>query len=196
MSKHKKSQKPRRNYQGARTLSQVADAANYFLDEAERCSRSEPVMGFAAMTTALACVIAIGEALVGQPRSQDHACINAFCKKMTSLDWLLSSPTNQAQQQSPADILWNVRNALAHALSLPSNVVLVPTKASYADYSAKFEIGIVPSLFVEAVRKTIKEVISQQPTITFDPTRVHKPLQIDRSPVKVDSLPSSGSMPA
>ena len=197
MSKHKKSKKSpsRSNNQRVRTVSQVAEAAENFLNEAERCSRSDPVMGFAAMSTAFACVIAIGESLVGQPRAKDHACINAFCRKMSSFDWLLTSQNNQSQQQIPAEILWNVRNALVHALSLPSNVVLVPTKESFADYSSKFEIGIVPNLFVQVVRKTVQEVISQQPAITFDPTRVHKPLQIDRSPVKVDTLPSSGSMP-
>jgi len=63
-------------------------------------------------------------------------------------------------------ILWRVRNALIHALSLPRNVRLVPTPADYA--GADVEYGITPDLFVRSVEETIKHIIAQQPQTVLD----------------------------
>lgn len=185
------------------SLSQVSDAAEKFLEEAERCSSvdpegQKPVMGFAAMTTAFACILAIGEALVGHNNVRDFRCIEEFCKFMNNNEWLLHKP-DQPLTLQPNEILYEIRNALAHALSLPKTVALVPTKEiCYSKYCATYQIGIVPSLFVNAVREATHEIIRNHPTKGFDLSVVagKRRLLIERSPVKVDPMISGGSVPS
>lgn len=203
------------------TLVDAKQSADLYLDEAEQCasgssksstflrvvskllpakvlsgvfptSRTPKILGFAAMSLSLACVVSIGEALVGRKKPPGAECIKAFCKEMQVFDWLLW-PKGQTRQQTPADLLYRVRNALIHALSLPDTVCLVPTREIYyATYSARFEIGIVPSLFVTAVKKTIEDIAKRRPQLGFDLSSSDE----CRSPVKVDPSPTSGSLPS
>jgi hypothetical protein len=168
--------------QPTKTLIDAKKSADLYLEEAKLCATCIPrVLGFAAMSLTLACVVSIGEALTGKARDSDENCITAFCGKLVTCDWLLSHQ-GQVSNQSPAQILSRVRNALVHALSLPNDVCLVPTpEAFYSAYSPQYSVGIVPSLFVGAVQRTIDDIVQQQPLLTFD--RLSS--QQSRSPVSI-----------
>ncbi len=173
-----------------KSILEVKNSAELYLDEAERCANSTPkVLGFAAMTTALSCVVAIGEALIGETGQSDEKCIRAFCQKMTDHEWFLTSvgKTNLADMPKT---LTDVRNALVHALSLPNDVCLVPVREKYqATQDTKRPTGIVPSLFVRSVRSTIENIAKEQPDFQFDPLASQK----KRSIVQVTSSGSSAS---
>ena len=180
------------NINSTQTLTDAKNSADLYLEEAELCANHTPkVLGFAAMSLTLACVVSVGEALTGQVCPSDESCIRTFCAKMVSFDWLLS-PSERTTNPDPASALYGVRNALAHALSLPNDICLVPRpEIYYATYSTRYSTGIVPSLFVDAVRRTLDDIVQQYPQTTFDRLSSKR----SRSPVKVDQPPSGGSIP-
>ena len=147
-----------------RNISDVRESAHLFLDEADICANHSPkVLGFAAMTTTLSCVIAFGEALIGRANIKEN--MKAFCSNMTNYDWLL----NDQGQTKAYDVLTDVRNGLSHVLSLPGKVWLVRTKEDFkATGEHKDQIGIVPSLFVRSVRETIDNIVQKSPGLVFD----------------------------
>jgi len=170
---------------------EVRQSADLYLQEADLCANHSPkVLGFAAMTTAMSCVVAFGQALLGEPKPPDEKCISAFCEKMSNFDWLLTAQ-GQVPNRNPADILTAVRNALVHALSLPNDVCLVPAPERFkATEDTGRLIGIVPSLFVQSVRETLDNIEIAQPKFDFDLLADQK----KRSPVQVTTNGSSASI--
>ena len=166
-----------------RSISEVKNSSDLYLQEAELCANHSPVLGFAAMTMALSCVVAFGEALLGKARAPAEDCIKEFYKKMNSNDWLLDPQGHS----SPYEILTGVRNALFHVLSLPNHVCFVRVREDFrATEVNKSRIGIVPSLFVRSVRETIANIISANPGLCFDLLSDIK----KRSPVSVTTIGS------
>lgn len=152
----------------SRSISEVRNSADLYLQEADLCANNSPVLGFAAMTMTLSCVVAIGEALFGKARAPDEKCIAAFCKMMTNNEWLLHAQ-GQNTNESPSQILTSVRNALFHALSLPNHVCLVPSPENFKAFErTNVRIGIVPSLFVRSVKETIDNIVKTKPRFDFD----------------------------
>jgi hypothetical protein len=176
-------------------VAKLKNAGEILLAEAKRCSLSRPRMGVTAMTTAFAVVMALGEILALEKQSEsltnkqkptDYQCIEAFCNESMTYDWL----GNQNEiKQNLVKLLYNVRNSLAHALSLPDNVVLIPTKKHYSHY-AKSKIGIVPGLFVEAISQRSGEIFSKWSTSTIYQSN---PSNVGRSTFMVDEW--SGTTP-
>jgi hypothetical protein len=147
-----------------RNISEVRASAYLLLDEANICANHSPkVLGFAAMMTTLSCVIAFGEALIGKANIEKS--IEAFCGKMTNYDWLL----NAREQRNSVEVLTSIRNGLAHVLSIPNNICLIPTTEDFEVAAAhKGKIGIVPSLLVHSVQETIDNIEKTCPNLNFD----------------------------
>ena len=172
---------------------ELKSAAEIFLLEAEQCSKyylekRGGVMGLATMTTAFAVVITIGEILIIEKLIENHApierprdcqCIKAFFDENMNSEWLVQ---HKEPKQSPVKVLTKVRNKLTHALSLPEGVVLLPTKEHYLDYPDG-SIGIVPSLFVEAIRERIDGIFSKWSTST---SIVYNTSKGEHSPIIID----------
>jgi hypothetical protein len=175
-------------------VSELKEAAEKFLVEAEQCSKyhlekDEGVMGLATMTTAFAIVITIGETLVIQnlienhdtiKRPRDFQCIEAFCDEKMNSGWFVQ---DKEPKQGTLELLTRVRNDLTHKLSLPRGVVLLPTKDQYPIYP-KGTIGIVPSLFVEAIKERTARIFSEWSTPTIS---IFNPSKAEFSPIMINS---------
>ena len=176
------------------TIADAEEAVKVYLEEAEYCADHEyypgRVLGFAAMTVALSCVVTMGEALIGRSRPTVCECIEAFCREMTVQDWLVTAPDSNSDD--PAQILKRVRNALIHALSLPDDVGLLRDPEDFSVYRSRIKVGIVPRLFVQAVRDTMQSIVTKYPNLEFDTSSTAK----GRSLAEVDTYSSSGSMPS
>jgi hypothetical protein len=176
-------------------IQKLKNAADLLLIEARRCSISRPRMGVPAMVTAFTVVLAMGEILFQEnsissstsstssqpriPKPSDREYIEAFCSGGMTYEWLVDK---NDIKQNPIDILTNVRNGLSHVLSLPNNVVLIPSKKNHSNYP-KEAIGIVPRLFVKAIQKRSDEIFSQlnKPKIILS-----NPHNVDRSFIQTD----------
>lgn len=166
----------------SRNLSDVSKSINRYIYEARACARHSPdVLGLAAMTTTLSCVVAVGEALIGRTRPSDKDCIEAFCDKITDYSWLLLR-NGTATQHITKNVLPRLRNALIHALSLPDDVCLVPSKAEYTtELMQSFSHAVIPLGFVEAIANTINTLLTQGVSPVFDTQSAKK----QRSPVEI-----------
>jgi hypothetical protein len=175
--------------------SELKSATEQFLIEAEQCSKyylekRGGVMGLATMTTAFAVVVTIGEILVVEKliekhesrieRPSDFKCIEAFCDESMNSEWLVQ---HKEPKQRPVEVLTEVRNKLTHALALPKGVVLLPTKEHYLNYP-EGKIGIVPSLFVEAIRERVGRIFSKWSTST---SVVHNTSKGEHLPIIIDN---------
>jgi hypothetical protein len=185
-------------------VSELKEAAVNLLKEAERCCKndpeeSKPVMGLAAMTTAFAVVLALGEILAREKKKEYYNetetpivlnCIVNFFQGKTTHLWLVYQ--NEQQQNTP-EVLCEVRNSLAHSLLLPKNVVLLIKKEDYNNSSEMYPapIGIVPSLFVEAVRQRTEEIFNKWSTSSR--INIYVPLKAERGPSIVSTINSSTS---
>lgn len=183
----------------SKTLSNFSQTIDMYLDEADWCanhtykSDTDAVLGLAAMTLSLACVVSVGEALFREIKGPNDISIKssiaAFCNEMNNNDWFLS-PEGKPSKQKLAETLTNIRNALIHGLSLPNGVCLVPKAEDYYDHhSINYEIGIEPRRFVAEVKKTINELIRRRPSLPFDDLLKEK----SRAPVKIDMTASVSS---
>lgn len=181
------------------TFAEAKAAAEDYLSEAEWCADGIParagksqVLGFAAMSLALACVVAFGDALIGckSKRPSDAQCIKQFCTHMDYHRWLLQRAAQPGGRTSE-QLLIDVRNALIHALSLPQGVCLAPDLQAYdATPQGEFPTAIVPGLFVKAVKATITEIAGQHANQPFEPW-CSKGTQ--RSLVRIDSSTSAST---
>jgi hypothetical protein len=180
-------------------VEKLKHAVEILLGEAQRCSLIDQSMGIPAMITAFAVVMALGESLalenfgeslIGKQKPEDKECIKLFCDDSMSYDWLVNQ--NEIKQDT-VQLLYDVRNSLAHVLSLPDNVVLILTPKHHSYYD-KSKIGIVPTLFVDAIKQRSGEIFNKWSTSTIYQSN---PSNVERSTITVDTylgtVPTGGS---
>lgn len=161
---------------------QVQRAISHFITESRKSAETlrddetGGVLGFAAMSTILACVSAVGEAIFGK-RATGHA-IGAFYDSMTErMQWILPPKGTSHTESQVRQLLIEIRNDLAHSLTLPLEVVLLPNRAAnrlhetrYGEEHLRKWKLIVPE-FIDAVEKTVRKVSHEHPTLEWDPGR-------------------------
>jgi hypothetical protein len=166
----------------------------HFIDEARRSARTrrdDGVLGLAAMSTIMACVCAVGEALIGR-RGTTRGIKKFFDKMIDSTSWFLP-PEGTAYSDSMAkEQLVAVRHSLTHALCMPLEVTLLPNIE--ADELHARSLGqahlrrwrlIVPG-FIHAVEETISRLCGEHPELEWDPGG-----STERAPVDVYSPATS-----
>jgi len=62
-----------------------------------------------------------------------------------------------------------VRDGLAHQLSLPENLLMVDTMSEAAKQSGRYDYVFSPKDFIDAVEQTVSSMTVSNPTAQFDP---------------------------
>lgn len=169
----------------------------HFVKEARMCSRMKRgggVMGVAAMSTILSCVVALGEALCqhrGQKDRELHKFFRAFHEQMTDgHSWLLPPVSGSHRDTEPWEVLYNIRNDLAHAVAMPFSTELCPDEETARAASPDKWRLVVPN-FVDAVKETIDKLRQELPNLSLE--RVMSPARRRRGPVVVLTSSTSSS---
>ena len=147
------------------STAQLIDSAEGYLREAAICAdpSTGAVHGFAAMSTTFPVVLAFGDLLEGK-RARDSKLFQNFCAYMPWKSWLI--PLTDEQPDDPPELLCKLRNAMAHALGFTAGIALVPTKAQIGWASERGDrFAIMPSQFVEAVRRAMYDIVKQNPDL-------------------------------
>jgi len=152
---------------------QVLEVISLCIGEARACAtiRKEDgvnVLGMAAMSTLFSCVLAVGEAVLTK-RGRDCEVIAAFCREMAdSQSWLIHPQGRRADAATVSDVLTSLRNGLAHALSVPDGIKLLPDKCGTEGLPPDCW-GIVVRDFVDAVEAAIIKITREKPGLRWDP---------------------------
>jgi len=153
-----------------KTLHDAQASIQDFLNEAKFCA--ENGKGFAAMCTVFPVILAISEAL--DPSLKNNELVPAFVKKMTDKQSWIIAPSKEGTSiadEHLAEKLTHLRNALAHVLSQPVDVILVNKIAEVAGNPTippdKWIISTTE--FVEAVWDTANGLIETDLSVAFDP---------------------------
>ncbi|MGA9349109.1 MAG: hypothetical protein WBW48_09930 [Anaerolineae bacterium] len=159
-----------------KTLSDAWESIERFILESGRCAGQG--CGFAAMLTVFPVILAVSGAVgmvSGLPSIEQ--LLRAFVSRMVDkTSWLVAPVTNLSDDDIGAKLA-EVRNGLAHQLSLPDDVYLRNTIAEAIDTSKKYPDKYVISTveFVDVVGRTVRCIIKDNPTVTFDPGSVRWP---------------------
>ena len=152
-----------------RTLSDAQSSIDRFIHEARECAKQE--LGFAAMSTIFPVMLAVSEAVNPSART-DENLLRAFVSNMIDKTSWLVVPVANLSDDDIARKLAQVRNSLAHQLSLPDDVYLTNTHAEAKDLSKKHPNKYIISTveFVDVVERTIRRIIQAHPAAVFDPS--------------------------
>jgi hypothetical protein len=176
---------------------EVQDAIAHFIEEARLCAqtqRKDGVLGFAAMSTIFSCILAVGEALTGG-KGGPGAAYQAFYDEIDDHSWLLPPKGTTYSDAEAIEKLRFVRNGLAHALTMPPDVMLLPNRASDKDHEVTYgeehlsRCRLVVPDFIDAVEETINKIGKDSPGVAWDPKGTS--MGWDRGPVATLSVPRS-----
>jgi len=159
-----------------KTLSDARDSVERFILEAERCAGQQ--CGFAAMLTIFPVILAVSEAVgTASGLLSIEQLLQALVGRMLDKTSWLVAPVTILSDDDIGAKLAEVRNGLAHQLSLPDDVDLRNTIAEARDASQKYPDKYVISTveFVDAVGRTVRCIIKDNPTVIFDPSSVRWP---------------------
>lgn len=160
--------------------SQTQKSISRFIFEAKECAHQE--LGFAAMQVIFSVILAVSEAVNPNLHRGDERLLKAFVPEMTDKTSWLIAPSGILPDNDIAELLNQVRNALAHQLSLPTNVYLVNTRADAEEFSKKHPTRLFISTgeFVSAVESTVHQLVKSHPQAIWDPHPRHPRGPADR----------------
>jgi hypothetical protein len=157
---------------------EVQDAIELFAEHARICAATEyddgrGVLGVAAMSTILSCMLTVGEALA-RADSEDptvqpstKASISAFYQNMEDRLWLVPPRGRRRNDSEACTLLAGIRHGLAHAISMPWNAMLVPNAQAVHLHSLDRWRIVVPD-FVEQVCKTLQRLTQERGDLSLD----------------------------
>ena len=182
-----------------RTLSDAQQSIQRFIFEARRCAEQE--LGFAALSTTFPAALAVTEAVIKAIRAsdasrRDERITTKYLMKMfvpfigDRASWLIT-PSASISDDELAIKLADIRDSLAHQLSLPTDVFLTNTSSDIREASRerpdKYVISTVE--FINAVEKALQHIIGKHPNVEFD-----REPRIKRAPAnRVHLMRTSGS---
>lgn len=148
-----------------------------FVHEARECAALQ--LGLACLSTLFSVVLAVAEAICpGQ--ANDEQVVEVFVMKMPDkTSWLAVTPPPPSDS-ALAKLLTDVRNAMAHQLSLPSHVLLAKSneEAALLSVSKPGLVLISTTGLTKAVGETAEDLVRSYPSALFDP----RPRSGPRSP--------------
>jgi len=150
------------------TLSDAKGSVDRFIKEARCCAMCEH--GFAAMLTAFSVLLAVQEAVNGS-RASDADLIAGFVPHMMAKTSWFHKPVVPASDNDIARALGELRNALAHQLSMPEAVKLANDTSELAVVRGQWPQADILSVleFVDDVLVTANSLIAAHPTKAMDP---------------------------
>jgi hypothetical protein len=172
------------------TLSDAKASIERFTEEALCCAACE--LGFAALLTAFAVLLAVEEAVLTTSRVDD--LIEGFVPAMKSKNRWFHSPVATPTDQVIAGALVELRNALAHELSMPTGIKMVNTASQAATAQQQWPGSHVVSVveFVEGVRTTALAIVAANPNAVMDSSQAGRlqrgSISMPRSPAKQEDL--------
>ncbi len=172
------------------TLSDAKASIERFMKEARCCAVCE--LGFAAMLTAFSVLLAVEEAVLGPSDIDD--LIGGFLPSMKSTNNWFHSPVATPTDQIIAGALVELRNALAHELSMPTGVKMVNTAPQAATAQQQWPGSHVVSVveFVEDVGATALTIVAANPNAVMDPSQAGRlqrgSISMARSPATREDL--------
>ena len=178
-----------------RTLANARVSIDRFIFEAEECARQK--LGFAAMSTIFPVILSVSEAVVGKhigtlTRHDDKNLFENFVPRMVDKDWLISRSSTVFSNKDIATDLSQIRDGLAHQMSLPNHVGMINTKSEAKEFlKANPTTSRIISVeeFIKAVQATIDVMVKNYPDAALDPN----PRGTSRSLATRVVLPSGAS---
>lgn len=148
----------------------VQKSISDFISEARQCAKRGN--GFAAMSIIFNVILAVSEAVNGGAEGGNKALFDIFVSSLTDRStWLAASDTIPSDDDI-SKILNGIRNGMAHALSMPKNVVLTNTlndaQRGVKTYNDRYFVSTVD--FVDFVETTINKLCQENPGAIFDPS--------------------------
>lgn len=145
-----------------------------FISEAKLSARDG--RGFASMVTIFTVVLAVSESVFqkktkkGRGQFNDGQLIEEFVKQMPDKSsWFIWTGASMSDT-GLAYKLTEVRNGLAHALSVPEDVGLINSVA-HLQMNNKDRLLIGTTQFVDAVEATVDKLTKNNPSVVFDPLK-------------------------
>jgi hypothetical protein len=148
---------------------EVQKAIAIYIKEARRSAETlveygeEGVLGCPAMSTALSCVVAVGEVLIeddNKKSSTELAAETFYDFMVDKASWLKPPVGTDHGDEEARQLLADIRDSLHHGLSLPPGVMLLPWQSAETelqpDDRKRWRL-VVPD-FIDAVDKTISKV--------------------------------------
>lgn len=174
-----------------KTLLDACGSIQRFLLEARQCANQG--LGFAAMSTIFPVILAVSEA-INPALDGATSLIRAFVPNMADKTSWLIAPVKGLSDDDIAEKLAQVRNSIAHELSLPDDMYMTNTYAEARSLSQehpdKYFISTVE--FVNVIQLTVSRLLLAYPHVAFDPDP-----RTQRSPADrvILSSRTSGSAP-
>ena len=150
------------------TLWDAQGSINRFVYEARECAARQ--LGFACLSTLFSVVLAVGEA-IHPGRANDEQLVEVFVMAMSDKSSWLATGSPPPSDSALAKQLVGVRNAMAHELSLPFNVLLANSNEEAVLISAANPGKAVISTagLTQAVGETAEDLVRKYPAALFDP---------------------------
>jgi hypothetical protein len=150
-----------------KNLADVRSSIDRFILEAEQSAGEE--LGFAAMLTVFPVILAVSEA-VNRVKGNEKLLRQFVHEMLDKTSWLIT-PVVGPSDDIIAKKLAEVRDSLAHQLSLPLDVRLVNTNSDAKQDSKNNPDKYIISTtgFISVVKQTINKIIASNPTMDFDP---------------------------
>jgi hypothetical protein len=173
---------------------QVQQAIANFISEARQCSRTDyedgqgGVLGLAAMSTILACVVAVGEVLLEdeRDRGKTQATVRAFYRQMVDkTSWLKPPVGTDHSEEHAIKLLVEYRDGLLHALGRPPWGMLSahqPADVQAREHKELWQL-VVPD-FIDAVEETVERLVADPEKARYAWNPEAEKRGIDREPVK------------
>jgi hypothetical protein len=170
------------------TLWDAKKSLEIFIGEARWCAKQEK--GFSAMLTTFPVILAVGEAETST-NDMEHQLDSFVSQSPSYRSWLLHGGEDLSKKEI-CDLLYKLRNALAHNASTPENIYLVKSlkeaEGQIKNYGSKKFVGVIE--FIDAVESYVQSVLKQKATVTFDPRprAARRPARVG----KFSTVPMSG----
>jgi hypothetical protein len=157
----------------SKTIDDIKNDVNRFIFEAEECAKAK--YGFAAMSTIFSVVFSISDSILTTAFNRnynDKELIDYFIPKMNDKSWIVSRENKTISDLEIINEMNDIRNGLAHQLSLPSYIGLINNKTE-----AKENFNIYPHIsrviavqeFIEQVKITANDLIINNTNAIHDP---------------------------
>jgi hypothetical protein len=173
-------------------LSSAKASVDRFLKEARCCAICEH--GFAAMLTAFSVLLAVQEAIEGSSAT-DAKLFADFVPTMTAKAAWFHSPSTTATDSDISTALIELRNALAHELSMPDRVKLANNAAEVGQVRRQWLDANIIAVweFVDDVWVTVHSLIATHPGVVMDPSQSARRLTMPRDVADRAVLPDGTS---
>ena len=163
----------------AQTLISVQENIQRFIDEARKCAKAD--LGFASLLTIFPVILGISEAILNERLTIEKLrkksvttknIMEVFTAKMPDKkSWIFHQSSGGTSDSEIIEKITQIRDGLAHQLSLPIDVKLINNNNDAQRLSTvEPNFYIISTVgFIDAVETTVETIIRENPDLIFDP---------------------------